>query len=76
MKKMIAFTLAAICLSGCISTTEIVVDSVKSWEGHYKTAEEFREKTKDIQLEQNETIWVLSNKTLSRVLKNVEKKQP
>ena len=76
MKKMIAFTLAAICLSGCISTTEIVVDPVKSWEGHYKTAEEFREKTKDIQLEQNETIWVLSNKTLSRVLKNVEKKQP
>lgn len=74
MKKALFTALAMISFSGCISTSEIVVDPVKSWEGHYKTVEEFKTKTSDIELAENETIWVLSNKTLSRVLKNIEKK--
>lgn len=50
------------------------VDPVKSWEGHYKSTNDFYKATKNIQLENDESIWVLSDKTLNRVLKNVERK--
>lgn len=42
----------------------------KPWENHYMTAEEFKAGTAGLQLEEGESVWVLSNKTLSRLLKN------
>ena len=62
-----------ILAAGCINMT-VNVDPVKSWEGHYKSTNDFYKATKDIQLENDESIWVLSDKTLNRVLKNVERK--
>ena len=71
--KIIAIMLLMLA-SGCMSN-DIVVDPVQPWEGHYMTVEEFKEKTADIQLESNQSIWVLSNNTLKRVLKNQQNKQ-
>ena len=66
--------IVAICgmLTGCL-TTEPKVESTKPWENHYMTVEEFYEQTKDITLDKDESIWVLSNHTLNRLLKNTGK---
>ena len=65
---VVALILAAI--TGCITKVDVVVDPVKPWEGHYVTTEEFKEKTAEIQLDEGESIWVISNNTLKRVLRN------
>lgn len=68
------FIVSFVLLSGCISSTSsISIESTKQWEGHYFTVEQFKTNTNDITLDQDETIWVLSDKTLSRVLKRVSK---
>jgi hypothetical protein len=64
------FTVCLFLLSGCVSVT---LNSTKSWEGHFKNVEEFKAATENITLDKNETIWVLSNRTLKRVLKNTGK---
>jgi hypothetical protein len=58
--------------SGCFSINP-EVKTVKSWENHYMTVEDFQNKTKDIKLEQGESIWVLSNSSLSRLIKDLRK---
>ncbi len=69
------FSIAIMLLAtGCVSN-DIVVDPIQPWEGHYKTVDEFKQKTADIQLEHNESIWVLSNNTLKRVIKNQQNSQ-
>ena len=70
MKKILV--LAAFCcvLAGC-RTIEIPV--AEPWEGHYLTTEEFHMKTQDINLKKDQSIWVLSNGTMYRLLKKVEK---
>lgn len=74
MKNTIILLVVLICTltSGCI--TSVTVDPVKSWEGHYMTTNDFYQATQNIQLDKNESIWVLSDKTLNRVLKNIERK--
>lgn len=57
--------------SGCINMTTI--DPVKSWEGHFMTVDDFKKATNDITLDDDESIWVLSDRTLNRVLKNTER---
>ena len=42
----------------------------KSWEGHFKTVEDFRKNTERMELKRGESVWVLSNRTLERVLKD------
>lgn len=71
MKKLLCCSLVCCMLCGCINN--IQVNTVKSWEGHYFTTNEFYNATKDIKLNENETIWVLSDKTLNNVLKNLRK---
>ena len=66
-----ASMLASAMLVGCV--TPINVESTKQWEGHYKTVEEFHEKTNGIVLDKDESIWILSNHTLNRLLKNTGK---
>lgn len=63
--------LISMMLTGCM--TSVSVESTKQWEGHYMTIEEFHKKTNDIELDKNESIWVLSNHTLNRLLKNTGK---
>lgn len=74
MKKLFqtfAFLILLFLANGCINN-KIEITSTKSWEGHYYTVDEFQTKTDGIQLDKDETIWVLSNTTLSRVLKNMK----
>jgi DNA-binding PadR family transcriptional regulator len=54
-----------------MKTLEIPV--VESWEGRYSTVKEFQEKTKDINLRDGQSIWVISNGTMYRILKKAEK---
>ena len=73
MKTKTFAAVAALILTavtGCITKVDVVVDPIKPWEGHYMTAEEFKEKTAEIQLDEGESIWVISNNTLKRVLRN------
>ena len=70
MKTTIAIAVFVVC-AGCVSEPKI--ESTKLWEGHYFTVQEFNDKTKDISLDKNESIWVLSNNTLNRLLKNTRK---
>lgn len=70
MKTLLIISLTL--LSGCLTT--ISVDPIKSWEGNYKSTNDFYNATADISLSEGESIWVLSNKTLNRVLKNVERR--
>lgn len=70
MKKTMLIAVVAAC-AGCL--TDPKVESTKPWEGHYFTAQELNEKTKDIQLDKDESVWVLSNHTLNRLLKNTRK---
>lgn len=68
--------IAAICLvtvlTGCAHQAN--VQTTKQWEGHYKDVETFKKQTDSMQLEKGESVWVLSDRTLSRVLKNIEKR--
>lgn len=68
MAKKILFILTAF-LVGCINANQPIVETTKPWENHYYTVEEFQNGTKDISLDNGESIWVISNRTLSRVLK-------
>ena len=68
MKKCIAMLLLMIA-TGCVNVNP-AVEPVKPWEGHFFTAEEAKASVESIQLEENESVWILSNRTLKRVLKN------
>ena len=51
MKTKTFAAVAALILTavtGCITKVDVVVDPIKPWEGHYMTAEEFKEKTAEI----------------------------
>ena len=67
----VLFLALLIACSGCISigvTPE--VQTTKQWENHYMTVEDFKNGTANIELDKDESIWVLSNSSLSRLLKN------
>lgn len=70
-RKIILFALVfSVLISGCVSFgPKIDVNLVRPWEGHYMSVQDFYEKTRDIRLEDGESIWVLSNKTLYNLLK-------
>lgn len=61
----------AMLLQGC--ATEPTIQSTQPWEGHYFTIEEFSNGTSGMTLSKDESIWVMSNTTLNRLLKNVGK---
>ena len=69
--KIVVCLCALMFLVGCAKTIQI--NTIKSWEGHFLTTNEFYNATKNIQLNSDETIWVLSDKTLNGVLKNLGK---
>ena len=58
MRLMLTIALA-IALSGCI--TQPKVESTKAWEVHYLTKEAAKAAAESITLENNESIWILSN---------------
>jgi len=72
MKRFLT-ALAIAIITGCISVEHnVVIESAKTYEGHYMTVEEFKKGTESMQLQSGESVWVLSNVTLKRLLKNTE----
>lgn len=72
IKTMILIVLASL-LCGCV-TDKIEVQTTRPWEGHYMTSQTFYMSTTNIVLEKDESIWVLSNRTLNRLLQNASGK--
>lgn len=70
--KICCLSIILLTLMGCMSNNEPEIYTAKSWEGHYYTADEFLKSTSNIQLEKNESVWVLSNRSLKRVLENLK----
>ncbi len=73
MKNAIFAIMLAIAACGCM-TKPPKVEATKPWEGHFFTVEELQQQTSNIQLDEGESIWIMSNYTLNRLLKNVGKK--
>ncbi len=73
MKETITFLVFSLVFLGCTSY-EPKVEATKQWENHYFTTNDFYNATTNISLEKGESIWVLSNSTLSRLLKNIKDK--
>lgn len=67
MKKIVAVCVMSI-FCGCMSDPKL--EATKPWEGHYYTTDELIEKSKTIELDEGESIWMMSNYTLKRLLKN------
>lgn len=71
MKRFTILVLIFATMYGCQTTPK--VESTKPWEGHYMSTNDFQKSTSNIQLDSGESIWVMSNATLKRLLKNVGK---
>ena len=71
MKKAFIFIFLAFAISGCI--TKPTIESTKPWEGHYYSVDELKYKVGTIQLDKDESMWLISNHTLNRLLKNTRK---
>ena len=56
--------------AGCVN---VQVPVVEPWEGRYSSMQEFREKTEGVELKNGQSIWVLTNGTMYRILKKAEK---
>jgi len=67
MKYVVAISLMFIV--GCIEMNPTIY-TTKQYEGHYYSKESIEEAVKAINLQKNESVWILSNTTLKRVLKN------
>lgn len=72
MKRTFAVC-AMLALAGCV--TEPKLEATKPWEGHCYTIESLKSKTDQIEaLDEGESIWIMSNHTLNRLLKNASGK--
>ena len=71
MKKAFIFIFLAFAINGCI--TKPTIESTKPWEGHYYNVDELKDKVGTIQLDKDESMWLMSNHTLNRLLKNARK---
>ena len=69
--KIFSIIMSLGLIIGCQS---IEIKTTNNWEGHYFTVQEFNERTKDIKLNKKESIWVLSNDTLYKLLKQKQEK--
>lgn len=64
----LAVIAACMFLVGCI--TEPKIETTLPWEGHYYSFEELKSKTEGQTLEEKQSMWLLSNGTLKRLLKD------
>jgi len=68
---VIAAIVVSVCLSGCFTTSEPVVEATKPWEGRYTSLEEASKALdKAATTENDHQVWVLQPSTLSRLLRN------
>ena len=73
MNKVFAFILfiAAATLCGCV-TKQIEAPVVRTWEGRYESRKAAVTAAQTIQLENGESVWLLSSSTLKRLLKTTK----
>lgn len=64
MRTFIFITL--LFFAGC---QNIEIKTTRSWEGHYLTVDDFKAKTNNIILKEDESIWVISDDTLDYILR-------
>lgn len=69
--KALAAVAAAFLIAGCW-TPQPVVESTEAWEGHYLSKDVAQEAVDKIELKEGQSIWILSNSTLKRLLTNVQ----
>lgn len=69
MKILVAA--AAVVAGGCI-TTQIEAPVVRPWEGRYESQAAAAKAAETIRLEKGESVWLLSNSTLKRLLKTTK----
>jgi len=72
MRKLLQLSvvLGIIALAGC-QVKEAEVYQANDWEGHYYSAEEAQKAAAKIKLNHKQSVWIISNDTLNRTLKNV-----
>lgn len=63
---------AALLVCGC---TTIEVHATKSWEGRYSDRKSAEKAVSRIELGRNESVWILSNETLKRILTTDKERQ-
>lgn len=70
LKRAAPVVVAACLLAAGCATEQIHVDfqGTRAWEGRYEKPENFYRATRAVSLERGESIWVLSSRTLERVL--------
>lgn len=66
--KTIVIAALSLMLTGCITTPQI--ETTEPWEGHYFSFDELKTKTDGQQLKEKQSLWLLSNTTLKRLLKD------
>lgn len=71
MKAILFATAVAACIAGCMTNPKI--ESTKPWEGHYYSVEEVKQQLDLMELGKDESVWIVSNHTLYRLLKNTRK---
>ena len=69
-KHVLMAALATFLVGGC--ATQIEAPVVKPWEGRYGTEKSAREAISKMKLEKGESVWLLSNKTLKRLIKTTK----
>jgi len=74
IKTLIAALVMSVCLSGCFTASEPVVEATKQWEGRYTSLEEASKVLQEASAAGNESqVWLLQPSTLSRLLRNTGK---
>lgn len=73
MFRLIALSILFVLLiglTGCLSN-ELVIKTTYPWEGHYMSIDEFMDKgVKQMCLNDDDSIWLISNDTLKLILTN------
>jgi hypothetical protein len=65
--KLYFIALILFITSGCMSN--ININTTKSWEGRYETKKDIVNAITNMNLDKNESVWILSNSTMKRLLK-------
>ena len=73
MKKLSILCIFSVLFTGCL-TKNPTIESTKPWEGHYYDIASLTNAIEKMQLDKDESIWIMSNYTLNRLLKNASGK--
>ena len=64
--------IALLLANGCATGPK--VETTKQWEGHFYKEDDAKAAVESMKLENKESVWILSNSTLKRLLTNIGEK--